>query len=124
MVILKPQWFARAAGLQGYMEVEGVSDRLLREIRQATELDEEVKQALGRRDPQWTSEQGLHLYQGMVYVPPKEGLHTKVISTHHDTPIVGHPGQDKTLELVLRNYWWPNVGADVQHYVRTCPKCQ
>ena len=113
MVLLKPQWFARAAGLQGHMEVEGVSDRLLREIRQATELDEEVKQALGRQDPQWTSEQGLHLYQGMVYVPPKEGLRTKVISAHHDTLIVGHPGQDKTLELVLRNYWWPNIGADV-----------
>ena len=113
MVLLKPQWFARAAGLQGHMEVEGVSDRLLREIQQAMELDEEVKQALGQWDPQWTSEQGLHLYQGMVYVPPKEGLCTKAISAHHDTPIVGHPGQDKTLELVLCNYWWPNIGADV-----------
>ena len=49
----------------------------------------------------------------MVYVPPKEGLRTTVISAHHNTPIVGHPGQDKTLELVLRNYWWPNIGADV-----------
>ena len=110
--------------MQGHMEVEGVSDRLLKEIRNTTELDEEVKQALGRRDPAWTQEQGLNLYQGMVYVPLKEGLHTKIISAHHHTPIVGHPGQDKTLELVLCNYWWPSVASDTRHYVRTCPKCQ
>ena len=36
----------------------------------------------------------------------------------------GHPGRDKTLELVQRDYYWPNQYETVKEYVRTCTECQ
>jgi len=39
-----------------------------------------------------------------IYVPEEE-LRSKVIQLHHDTPVGGHRGRWKTMELVTRNYW-------------------
>jgi hypothetical protein len=47
-----------------------------------------------------------------------------VLSSHHDTPLAGHPGDAKTLEKVLRTYWWPTIKEDVKKYVTSCPICQ
>jgi len=35
-------------------------------------------------------------------------------------PAVGHGGRWKTVELVMRNYWWPGVMRDVGKYVEGC----
>jgi len=31
------------------------------------------------------------------------------IWVHHDAPIYGHPGINKTYQLTSRRYWWPNM---------------
>ena len=38
-------------------------------------------------------------------------------------PTAGHPGRWKTLELVVRNYWWPGLSGYVARYVRGCNTC-
>jgi len=43
--------------------------------------------------------------EGKVYVPKDEKLRVEIIRLHHDTPIGGHEGQWKTVELVTRNFW-------------------
>jgi hypothetical protein len=47
----------------------------------------------------------------------------QVLQYCHDMPIAGHFGFHKTLELVTRNYWWPQLCSFVEHYVRTCHVC-
>ncbi len=42
----------------------------------------------------------------------------------HDHITAGHPGIEKTKELVLREYWWPKMKKDVEDYVRACETCQ
>ena len=37
--------------------------------------------------------------------------------------MAGHFGIQKTLELVSRSFWWPQLRAFVQDYVRTCDTC-
>ena len=37
VVLLRPEWFARVAGMQGHLEVEGVGETLLWEIRRVKE---------------------------------------------------------------------------------------
>ena len=73
---------------------------------------------------EWSLEQDLVLFRGKVYVPKDSKLRMEIIKLHHDTPVAGHPGQWKTLELVLHNYWWPNITKDVKGYVSGCDKCQ
>ena len=87
---------------------------------------EELKQSGTKtiRSDEWALEQGLVLYRGKVYVPKNTKLRTEIIKLHHDSPVAGHPGQWKTLELILRNYWWPGITQKVNDYVSGCDKCQ
>lgn len=124
LTLLKPEWFARIASIRGHVEVQGVGDKLLLEIKKDTTKEESVLKALGRRDPRWSKEADLLMYKGLVYVPPTLELRRKVMQQHHDSQLAGHPGQYKTLELITRNYWWPSMKKDIQNYVRTCVPCQ
>ena len=38
--------------------------------------------------------------------------------------MVGHFGQRKTLELVTRDFYWPNMDETINEYVKTCDACQ
>ena len=37
--------------------------------------------------------------------------------------VAGHPRHWKTLELVSRNYWWPQMSRYIRQYVSTCDLC-
>jgi hypothetical protein len=37
--------------------------------------------------------------------------------------IAGHAGHFKTLELVSRNYWWPQMSRYIGIYIKTCDLC-
>lgn len=124
VTLLKPEWFSRIASMRGHVEVQGVGDDLLSDIGKDQAREEIALKALGRRDPKWNTEGNLLLYKGLVYVPPTLALRRRVMQEHHESQFAGHPGQAKTLELITRNYWWPSMKKDVQHYVKTCVPCQ
>ena len=42
----------------------------------------------------------------------------------HDVVYNGHMGISKTLKLVERNFWWPNLRNNVKSYVNSCDVCQ
>ena len=37
---------------------------------------------------------------------------------------MGYPEQQRMLDLIKRNYWWPGLKEDVKKYVQECFKCQ
>ena len=76
------------------------------------------------RDEEWREENRLILRDRKVYVPKDEKLRAEVIWLHHDMPVGGHGGQQKTTELVARNFWWPEVIKKVKKYVEECDTCQ
>jgi len=39
-------------------------------------------------------------------------------------PVVEYERRSKTIELVIRNYWWPGVIKDVEKYVERFDLCQ
>lgn len=132
--MLKPEHFRISASQRGHAAV--VADKgLLRRIRECSEKDKEVADALKKvqelgpprlqRDfGDWHAEQGLILYQGRVYVPKDAELCRDLVQIHHDSPAAGHPGRYKTLELLSRNYWWPGMTKFVNEYVDTCEICK
>ena len=48
----------------------------------------------------------------------------EVIQKHHDSPVAGHPGYKKTLDLLQHNYYWPGMATTVKEYVARCNTCQ
>ena len=38
--------------------------------------------------------------KGKIYVPCSRELKIKVLQENHDSPCTGHPGQEKTIQLV------------------------
>ena len=58
-----------------------------------------------------------------MYVPDDNSLCMHIISSHHDSPVAGHPGYQKTQELIERQYYWPGLASDIRSYVARCDCC-
>ena len=127
--MVKAEWL-RKAGTEEVL-IEGVD--LLKKVRESKTKDDEVIKAVEEmkqvgvkmlRDKEWREEDGLMLKEGKVYVPKDEELRMEIIWLHHDTPVGGHGGQWKMVELVTRNFWWPGITKEVKRYVEGCDSCQ
>ena len=84
------------------------------------ESDDEVRRmrAIGELQDGYKEVDGVLQHQGLPFVP--EIIWTKLISRHHDDPLAGHFGIDKTRELVGRKYYWSSLRKDVEAYVKSC----
>ncbi|QRW17265.1 Retrotransposable element Tf2 protein [Rhizoctonia solani] len=74
------------------------------------------------KDYNW--EEDLLWYRGKLVVPDSEELKDRLLREFHDSPLAGHPGQQQTLELLSRNYWWPGMKSSAKEWVECCPICQ
>jgi len=85
----------------------------------------ELRQALGKavRSAEWSEDDGVLRFRGKIYVPRNTDLRRRVVSLCHDTKVARHPGRWKTLELVSRDYWWPQMSRYIRQYVGTCDLC-
>ncbi|GLB45808.1 putative retrotransposable element tf2 155 kda protein type 1-like [Lyophyllum shimeji] len=116
IVLLKPKFFAVRA-LQG-LSAAGEEDQILQDIRRG---NREVRSV---RSAEWSEDQGILMFRGRIYVPNVPELHRQIVEQHHDSLVAGHPGCWKTLELVSRSYWWPQMSRYIGSYTSTCDLCQ
>ena len=132
ITLLKPSYFKVNALRQGHILLTGLEKKLLKKIRESKEYDETVIKAVEElrnsnskkiEGQEWEHEQGLILFRGKVYVPKNMELRRQIVEAHHDTPVAGHPGRWKTLELVSRNYWWPGISRYIASYITGCDRC-
>jgi hypothetical protein len=49
---------------------------------------------------------------------------TRKVVHKHDLPIVGHCEEKNMRATLSKIFYWPKMKEDVEHYVRTCVKCQ
>src|ERR1700726_855078 len=75
------------------------------------------------RSAEWTETDGLLAFRGKIYIPNDHDIHRCIVAQHHDSLVAGHLGRWKTLELISRNYWWPQLSWFVAVYVCTCDPC-
>jgi len=133
VVLLRPELLAIRA-LEG-VQLEGPEKDILREIRQGNQKGDqeelvakavrELQQALSKtvRSTEWSEEEGVLRFRGKIYILRSSDLHRRVVSLCHDTKVAGHSGRWKMLELVSRNYWWPQMSRYIGQYVSTYDLC-
>ncbi|RAL60712.1 hypothetical protein DID88_009818 [Monilinia fructigena] len=48
-------------------------------------------------------------YRERLWIPPDDELKVQIIYRMHSSGPAGHPGRTKTIDLVSRTYWWPQM---------------
>jgi len=123
--LIKLEWIR---GVEMIMEEEDLRER----IKKVQEGDEKIVKAVEElkragikalKNEEWEVEDGIVLKERRIYILEGD-LRREIIQLHHDTPIGGHGGRWKTVELVARNYWWPGVMKEVGRYVDGCDAYQ
>jgi len=97
---------------------------IIKEIRRNNIREKKVVQALKKEDGLTWEENGVVYIEGRIYVPNNKKIREEILEENHNSVDVGHPGQQRMLELIKRNYWWPGIKEDVKKYVQGCFKCQ
>jgi len=109
--LVKKEWLENKRTEKVEVIVEEVD--LLEKIRQLRVRDDEVVKAVEKmkqagvkmlRDEEWRKVDGIIYKKGKVYVPKDNILRAEIIRLHHDTPVGGHGGQWKIVELVTQNF--------------------
>ena len=61
---------------------------------------------------------------GRLYMPESNLLWMEVLQKYHNSLVAGHPGYEKTLDLLQCNYYWPGMATTVKEYIARCDTCQ
>ncbi|KAF8737683.1 hypothetical protein RHS02_06087, partial [Rhizoctonia solani] len=99
-------------------------DESLEEILQFLQNKSKAPPSIKRAFKDYKMEAGLLFYQGRIVVPDVGTLRTDLLRIFHNSPLAGHPGRQRTLELVSRNYYWPGIRANTYWHVNSCETCQ
>ncbi len=62
---------------------------------------------------------GLIYYDHRIYILQDHALRGEIIAASHDHITAGHPGIEKTKELILQEYWWPKMKKG---HRKLCPR--
>ncbi|MBW0580124.1 hypothetical protein O181_119839, partial [Austropuccinia psidii MF-1] len=89
------------------IKVEAFSD-LVDQIEKAVWQDKDYKEILK---------------QIKIVIQRNHELQLDILQKCHDSPLAGHPGQEKTLKLIKRDFYWAGMNQIIKDYVSSCQKC-
>ena len=97
---------------------------IIKEIKRNNTRKQEMVQALKKEDGVTWKEDGIVYMEGRVYISNNKKTIEKILKENHDLVDIGHLRQQRILELIKQNYWWPGLKEDIKRYVQECFKCQ
>ncbi|KAL3686374.1 hypothetical protein R1sor_008948 [Riccia sorocarpa] len=112
--------------LKAMYQGESVLERKIREgyMRDLTAKEYLDKIKRGGKVPYITFRDGLLRFkQSRIYVGHGK-LRVMLLKEAHDVPLAGHKEAKGTLAKLAKQYFWPGMREDVDHFVKTCVVCQ
>ena len=67
---------------------------------------------------------GFLLFKDRLYVPDVPKVKLLILDEVHKTPYSGHLGYQKTVTMLRKDYFWPNMKSEVAEYIARCLDCQ
>ena len=77
---------------------------IAKEIKRNNTQEQEMVQALKKKDGLTWEENGIVYIEGRIYVPNNKKTREKILKENHDSMDVGYTEQQRMLELIKRNY--------------------
>lgn len=102
------------------------SEELLKAQKQDSSLKKifnDIHQGIQVQDYSIDEDSRLLLWKEKIVIPDQDQLKIDILQQRHDSPLAGHPGQEKTIKLVGRDYYWPNMAKFIRDYVNSCFQC-
>jgi hypothetical protein len=102
--------------------------KLQKEVRLASLHDEFAKEV--KRNIQKGIKSHFHLRNGLLWYKQNrlyvlEGKRMDVILKEcHDGSFTSHGGAKRTITILNKSYYWPNLKDDAEEYMKTCLTCQ
>jgi Integrase zinc binding domain len=100
------------------------SERLNSDIISALRSDPISAKHINEPSPGWSLDSdGFLQHKTRIYILDVNNLRLHVLQQCHDHPLLGHQGQNKTLDLIRRTYSWLLLHTMVQDYCKSCTAC-
>ena len=90
---------------------------LLKEIWWNSTKEQEVIKKFEKEDGQSQKENGIIFVDRRIYIPNNHRIRERILQENYEPADIGHLGQQCMMELVKRNYWWPEIKNDVKKYI-------
>ena len=87
---------------------------ILEEIKRNNTREWEVVQALEKDNRLSWEQNGIMYMEEKIYIPNNKKLKEKILQENRNSVDVEHPGQQRMIELLKQNYWWPGLKEDVK----------
>ncbi|MBW0593844.1 hypothetical protein O181_133559 [Austropuccinia psidii MF-1] len=84
---------------------------------------EDLNKGKSVQDYSLDSSSKLLLFKDRVVVPNYPTIQLNILQKRHDSPLSGHPGQEKTLKLVKQDFHWSGMTQFIKDYVSSCQQC-
>ena len=59
-----------------------------------------------------------------MYIPNVPNIKLLSLKEIYKTPYSGHPGYQKTITMLRRDYFWPNMKNELEEYIANYFECQ
>jgi len=66
---------------------------------------------------EWIEKDRLLYYKNRLYIPKDESLQTEIAQCCHNSLVAAHFGQEKTIEIVTRDFYWKGLTDWIREYV-------
>ena len=69
-------------------------------------------------------QKGLIWFKRRIYMPNIADLKLFVLNEMHRPPYAGHPGYQKMITALRKQFFWPKLKVDFADYLSKCLECQ
>ena len=105
------------------LSILGSNESLLAEIKSATSTSSLLIAFHARTlSDEYELRDGILYFRDLI-VLPTEKLQLQIFQQRHCTPVAGHFGLAKTVELICRDFYWPRIRQTIRRFIKNCDVC-
>ncbi|MBW0533052.1 hypothetical protein O181_072767 [Austropuccinia psidii MF-1] len=94
--------------------------RALWQDSQYRSIFQELGKGKSVQDYSLDSSSQILFFKDRVVVPNDPTIQLRILEKHHDSPLAGNPGQEKTLKRFKRDFHWYSMTQFIKDYVSSC----